>query len=262
MDLVLRKQNKKLVERVKKALPAIDNHTRIFDRKNSQTTLQLMTLTMLNGQSPLRMLRQVTAEVEKRKNALYEAQHGVALKQEKVKKLGKKQRLTSSERAELIKLKHDVGQINNKANGALKDIATLADAYENILSKNKMKDWNEEDFEKEEKKHHVRRGFDMLYRNMIEYGRGKEGTLEYLQQYGVHAQIAIAEISGYINLASDLIQKKEIIDASHLENFLDEMGSKYVHNADIVSNRLFGRDGIINRDYMHKPNGKPNGESK
>jgi len=261
MDIVLRTQNKALVERVKKALPAIDAHTRIFDRKNSQTTLKLMTLTMLGGQSPLRMLRQVTAEVEKRKNALYEAQHNIALKQEEIEKLEEKKDLTSSEKAELIQLKHIVSMINNKANGSLKDIATLADAYDNIMSNNNIKDWTEEDFENEEKKHHVRRGFDMLYRNLIEYSRGKEATLEYLQQYGVHCQIAIEEVSGYINLVTALIQKKETIDASHLEDFLDEMRDKYVHNADMVSQRIFGRDGIINKNYMHKP-GKSNGKSK
>jgi len=253
MELInLTKQNKALVERVKNALPAIDRHTRIFDRKNSQTTIQLMTLTMLGGHSPLRMLRQVTAEVEKRKNALYEAQHNVAKKQEEIDVLEEKQNLTSVEKAELIKLKHDVNQINNKANGSLKDIATLADAYDNIMSNNRIKDWNEEDFENEEKGHHVRRGFEMLYRNLVEYSRAKEATLEYLQQYGVHAQMAITEVSGYITHASNLIKEKRILDATHLENFLDEMKDKYVNNADKISNRLFGRDGIINKAYMEK----------
>ena len=253
MELInLKKQNKELVERVKKALPAIDRHTRIFDRQNSQTTLQLMTLTMLGGQSPFRMLRQVTAEVEKRKNALYEAQHSVAKVQEEIDVLEEKENLTPAERAEIIKLKHDVSQINNKANGSLKDIATLCDAYDNILSNNDMKDWNEEDFENEEKKHHVRRGFEMLYRNLIEGGRAKEGTLEYMQQYGVHAQLAVMEVSGYINSVSILIKEKKIFDASHLENFLDHMRDKYAHNADEVSKRIFGRDGIINKAYMEK----------
>ena len=253
MELInLQKQNKALVERVKKALPAIDKHTRIFDRQNSQTTIQLMTLTMLGGSSPLRMLRQVTAEVEKRKNALYDAQHTVAKTQEEIDALEKKEKLTSAEKAELIQLKYSVNQINNKANGSLKDIATLADAYENIMSNNNMKDWDEEDFENEEKKHHVRRGFEMLYRNMVEYGRAKEATLEYMQQYGVHAQMELAEMSGYINYVDTIIKDKEVIDASHLEDFLDKMRDKYVNNADIVSSRLFGRDGIINKAYMEK----------
>ena len=261
MEIVLHKQNKKLVERVKKALPALDAHARIFDRKNSQTTIQLMTLTMLNGHSPLRLLRQVTAEVEKRKGALYEAQHNVAKVQENINKLEEKKDLTPTENAELIKLKYSVTMINNKANGTLKDIATLADAYENIMSKNNMKDWTEEDFENEEKGHHIRRGFNMLYRNLVEYSRGKEATLEYLQQYGVHAQLAIAEVTGYIRVVDELVQKLETLDSSHLENFLDEMRDKYVHNADMVSDRLFGKDGIINRSYMERMNKKNKDEA-
>jgi hypothetical protein len=252
MELILKKQNKALVERVKKALPAIDKHTRFFDRKNSQTTIQLMTLTMLAGSSPLRMLRQVTAEVEKRKDALYDAQHTVAKTQEEIDVLEEKKKLTSTERAELIKLKYNVSQINNKANGSLKDIATLADAYENIMKTNGIKDWSEEEFENEEKGHHVRRSFELLYRNLVELGRAKEGTLEYMQQYGVHAQLAIAEVSGYIKFVNELIKEKRILDATHLENFLDEMRDKYVNNADKISERLFGRDGIINKAYMEK----------
>jgi len=253
MELInLKQQNKELVDRVKKALPAIDKHTRFFDRKNSQTTIQMMTLTMLGGSSPLRMLRQVTAEVEKRKTALYEAQYYVAEKQEEIDVLEEKPNLTPVEKAELIQLKYDLSQTNNKANGSLKDIATLADAYENIMKTNGMKDWTEEEFENEEKGHHVRRGFEMLYRNLVEYSRGKEATLEYLQQYGVHAQMAIAEVSGYITFVNSLIKEKRILDATHLENFLDAMKNKYIHNADKISNRLFGRDGIINKAYMEK----------
>ena len=66
--------NTHAVEKVNKYLPELEEKTRAFDRKNSQTTLSLMTLTMLNGQSPYRMMRQIMAEVEKRKGALAEAQ--------------------------------------------------------------------------------------------------------------------------------------------------------------------------------------------
>ena len=92
----------------------------------------------------------------------------------------------------------------------------------------------------------------MLYRNLLEYSRAREATLEYLQQYGVHAQMAIAEVSGYIAFVNGLIKEKRILDATHLENFLDEMKNKYVNNADKISNRLFGRDGIINKSYMEQ----------
>ena len=66
--------NQVAAARVAEKLPEIDQATRAFDRNNSATTLSMMTLTMLNGHSPMRMLRQITAEVEKRKMALAEAQ--------------------------------------------------------------------------------------------------------------------------------------------------------------------------------------------
>ena len=47
-------------------------------------------------------------------------------------------------------------------------------------------------------------------------------------------------------------KKLETIDSSHLEIFLDGMRDKYVHNADMVSDRLFGKNGIINRSYMER----------
>ena len=66
--------NKAAVARVTEKLPELTEKTRAFDRSNSQTTLNMMSLTMMNGQSPMRMLRQVLAEVEQRKMALAEAQ--------------------------------------------------------------------------------------------------------------------------------------------------------------------------------------------
>ena len=60
-DLIVNDKSSELMARVSAGLPAIQNQTRVFDRQNSQTTLTLTTLTMLSGQSPMRMMRQVMA---------------------------------------------------------------------------------------------------------------------------------------------------------------------------------------------------------
>ena len=83
--------------------------------------------------------------------------------------------------------------MESKVNGAFKDIATLIDAYENIKSKHGIEDWDETTYEAEEKKHHIRRGFEFLYRNLIQFGRPQEVTIEYLQQYGVHLKVYFVE---------------------------------------------------------------------
>ena len=46
-----------------------------------------------------------------------------------------------------------------------------------------MTDWSEEEFEESEKRHHVRRGFELMYRNLMDGGRASTATIEYMQQY-------------------------------------------------------------------------------
>ena len=66
--------NEKAVQRVTQYLPELIEKTRAFGSQNTTTTLSMMTLTMLGGQSPYRMLRQILAEVERRKGALSSSQ--------------------------------------------------------------------------------------------------------------------------------------------------------------------------------------------
>ena len=255
--LIVNNKSKELQERVSSGLPAIQKQLRVFDRKNSQTTLTLMSLTMLNGQSPMRMMRQILAEIEKRQSALYEAQYNLAKNKSNLEKLhNKKGDLNDVEEAKVIKLKHIITMIENKANGSLKDIAILMDAYDSLKKNNNIDNWSEAEFEQEEKAHHIRRGFELLYRNLIEYGRGKEASLEYLQQYGVHVQLAIAEVSGYIESVNVMIESGERMTSLHLEDFLDQMKDKYSSNADKVSKRLFGKVDITNKEYMTLIEGK------
>lgn len=244
------KINALALAKVNEFLPELDQQTRAFDRNNSQTTLSMMSLTMLNGQSPMRMMRQVMAEVEKRKMALSEAQVNHAKTQLKVEKYaGKTDALSQA------KYRHNLTSLDmleSKINGALKDIATLIDAYNNIKAKNGIEHWDEETYEREEKRHHVRRGFELMYRNLLDGGRAQTATIEYLQQYGVHPQVALTEVSGYIQYVAEQIKAKNLPHSNHLEDFLDEMADKYFANADKTSERIFGLADFVNPSYMLK----------
>ena len=235
--------------RVAEKLPEIDKATRAFDRNNSQTTISMMTLTMLNGHSPMRMLRQVTAEVEKRKMALSEAQVSHAEKRMEILELQEKDDIVSE--AKLRHAQHSLMQLENKINGSLKDIATLIDAYDNIKAKHGIDEWDEEAFEREEKRHHVRRGFELMYRNLMDGGRASTATIEYMQQYGVHPQLALTEVSGYIKHTAERIAKHELLHSNDLEEFLDAMADKYFQNADKTAERIFGTADFLNPEYMN-----------
>ena len=240
--------NQVAAARVAEKLPEIDKATRAFDRNNSQTTLSMMTLTMLNGHSPYRMLRQITAEVEKRKMALSEAQVSHAKQRVKILELEGEDDPVSE--AELKAARHGLVMMENKINGSIKDIATLIDSYENIKAKNNIDEWDEEAFEREEKRHHVRRGFELMYRNLMDGGRASTSTIEYMQQYGVHPQVAMTEVSGYLKITAQRIANHELLHSNDLEEFLDEMADKYYQNADKTAERIFGKADFINPEYM------------
>ena len=242
--------NTHAVEKVNRFLPELDEKTRAFDRNNSQTTLTMMTLTMMTGQSPYRMMRQIMAEVEKRKGALVEAQvkHARVLKE--IEKLQDSEDTVSQ--AKYRQKCVNIVTMESKINGSFKDIATLIDAYNNIKEKNGIEDWDEQAFEKEEKKHHVRRGFELMYRNLLDGGRASTSTIEYCQQYGVHPQVCLTEVSGYVQYTSERIANSDLPHANDLEEFLDEMADKYYLNADKTAERLFGKADFANNDYMYK----------
>ena len=247
------KINPQAVALVNEYLPELDEKTKFFDRNNSQSTLAMMSLTMLNGHSPMRMMRQVLAETEKRKMALAEAQVSHAKALRNIEKLQDKlfndpdnNVLSAKLRAAFVSIE----MMESKINGSFKDIATLINAYNNLKENHGVEDWSEEEFEESEKRHHVRRGFELMYRNLMDGGRASTATIEYMQQYGVHPQVGFTEVQGYIKVVNDMIMNKQIPHSNHLEDFLDEMADKYYKETDKTTQRIFGKENIISPEIM------------
>ena len=244
--------NKEAIAKVNKVLPELVEKTKAFGSGNSQTTLAMMSLTMLGGQSPYRMLRQILAEVEQRKGAVAESQIQHQKIMDNINMLEKVKSPSKIEQARLRHLRVRLHQLENKINGGFTDLATLCDAYNNIKEKNGIVDWDEQAFEKEEKKHHVRRCFELIYRNLLVKSRVSESSVEYTTQFGVHPQVAIQEVSGYLSYTEDRISKGEILHSNDLEDFLDQMAEKYIDHPDATSERLFGKKDFTNNDFMYK----------
>jgi len=258
------KINPQAVALVNEFLPELDEKTKFFDRNNSQSTLSMMSLTMLNGHSPLRMLRQVLAETEKRKMALAEAQVSHAKSLKNIDKLREKVFLEPDNKIAQAKLRAafvGIEMMESKINGSFKDIATLITAYNNLKENYKIEDWTEEEFEESEKKHHVRRSFELMYRNLMDGGRASTATIEYMQQYGVHPQVGFVEVQGYISVVNELISKQQIPHSNHLEEFLDAMADKYYKESDKTTQRIFGKENITNSEIMSLMD-KKDGESQ
>ena len=242
--------NEAAVQKVQEYLPELTEKTAAFGSSNSQSTLTLMTLTMLVGQSPYRMLRQILAEAEKRKEALAEAQVNHAKAVKRIEDL--KDSDDPIKQAEYRKNCVNLAGMEQKINGSFSDLATLIEAYNNIKEVNGIEDWDEEAFEKEEKRHHVRRAFNLMYRNLLDKGKMSTSTADYCQQFGVHPQVCLAEVSGYIHYSNKRIADGQLLHSNDLEEFLDEMAEKYFKNADKTAERLFGKADFTVTDYMYK----------
>ena len=89
-----------------------------------------------------------------------------------------------------------------------------------------------------------------MYRNLMDGGRASTATIEYMQQYGVHPQVGLIEVQGYIKIVNDMISNKQIPHSNHLEDFLDEMADKYYKETDKTTQRIFGKDNIISPEIM------------
>ena len=244
--------NKNAVAKVNEFLPELDSKTKYFDRNNSQSTLSMMSITMLNGQSPMRMMRQIMAEVEKRKMALAEAQVNHAKQLEEIEELQTKLQIDPDNNLLNAKLRQVMVGITaheSKINGSFKDIAVLIDSYNAIKENNGIEDWDEEQFEREEKRHHVRRGFELMYRNLMDGGRASTATIEYMQQYGVHPQVGLVEVQSYMNSVTDRMNNGVMPHANDLEDFLDAIADKYWTNANKTSERIYGKTDTYNTDH-------------
>ena len=226
-------------QKVQAFLPEIQEKASYF-RSNSQSTISLQTLTMLNGQSPLRMLRQIAAETDKKKRALLEAQLNLKKKQKKIQKAKDK---NDHELVSILSLQLE--DFEQSVHNAMKDIAVLSDRYNEIKTKNNITNWTEEDFEKEELGFHVRRGFELGYQQIMQGGRLGKDIIEYLQQYGVHPQVASREIIGYYSKIETDINNGIYPDVCALEAWLDAMKEKYKGEVQKVTQRIFGTDSIL-----------------
>ena len=164
----------------------INRATQAVDRKNTQTTSTLMSLTMLND-SPYRRLRQVLAQISRKKSAVEDSYF--RLKEDKIKAKQFRERGDELSIAKAERLEYGIQQSTRGIEQALKEIGFFQEIYNEIMVSHNIPDnWDEEDSEKEEIDAHLKMAFRHAIRDIMAHGRLGMGTLEYLEQYGVHPQ--------------------------------------------------------------------------
>ena len=237
------------VSDISKRMVEMDRANRTTGRKNTQTSNQLMTLTMLTD-SPYRRLRQCLAQIENKRQAL-EGNWFSFLEED----LKAKEWENSDDELSRIKLAKHVSNRHRSMmyiEGALKEIAVFQEAYDEIRKNNNIpEEWDEYDAEMDEIKHHIRQAFRQSHRDMVLTGSITQGNAEYLEQYGIHLQTARNVIGKYIAHCEKLLEEGSVPNINSLYEFLDKavevFGNEYKH---VMSH--MGLDDLVRQEFLYR----------
>ena len=219
--------DKSLVENLQNAEVAINKvqyTERIWDRSRSQFMLKHLTCSQADNWT---RLRQVSAEMARKRMALNEAKFGYmeAVAKAKIKKQKHEQEVDPLKRElleiQVAKMDSQNAELLVKVEGALKEIETLAEMHDQL--KEIIGDVSEEEFEKAQVQSHIKRAMTQSIREVREKKVIGCGNQEYLEQVGVCVTSAMTEIQQY------LIQEKTsgVANTSLLHSFVDDFAERY-----------------------------------
>jgi len=240
------------IAKISERMVEMERANNSLGRRNTQTTNQLMTLTMMTD-SPYRRLRQCLSQIERKKQALKEHFFKFQKQQLEIKEWEKED--TPLARINIAEARSGAESMKVYIDGALKEIAVFQDAYEEIRKNNDIPLlWDEEDAELDEIRHHVRQAFLQSHRDMILTGTITQGNAEYLSQYGIHLQTARNYIATYIASVEKMINEEgKMPNIDHLYEFLDScveiFGEEYIK----VMNHI-GITELVRSEWLFKNN--------
>ena len=254
MDLILKnpsvlKIDSDALEKIESRLPEIKRARNSAGRKNTQTTSQLMTLNIA-GDSPYRHLRQILAQIERKREALQASYFKLKKDDIRLKNLRSKTDELSEVQAQEIESRMESSRIY--IDGALKEIGTFQDAYEEIRdSHNIPEKWDEKDSEKAEIRHHIKMAFRNSFQEMMSTGMIGRGSAEYLEQFGVHPQSARKYLHDYIVQNEKLMDSGKEPTIEHFHKFLDSMADKFQESHKLCMKRI-GLKTLVRDEWCYR----------
>lgn len=233
-------------------MPVVNKKISAFQKQNSQTTTSLMTLNMIDS-APYRVIRQILAQVQKKRTALKENIYKLEKKKIKYNNFQKKSNLTNLEELEMKKIACDIIDAQGYIESTLKELGGLKRRYEEIC-KNKgiPEDWDETDFEQQEIEHHIKSMFRNGLRDRLQ-GSHNMGTMEYFSQFGINSVYAYFLIDDYIRQIKEAINNGKGIGIESEYEFLDKMYEIFKDEYKKAAKRI-GLDSITHVDFLMKDN--------
>jgi hypothetical protein len=227
-------QNTALVDQ---ALDNTKDLQQIWNRSHSQWMWRHLNLSY---HSPHKNMRQIAAEVVRKKQALNEAKWGQIKSEIKIKKI--EEQLSKPElldywgevelKVKLAQLQEGMAEGITYIEGAMKDVLSLNDLYEQL--KLQVNSFTEEDIEAEETKAHLKRSLVQSIRDVRQSGCITKGEQEYLEQIGVNPMKVQRLMKEYV--AQEATAQDWSVTGLH--QFVDELTDQLVDVAKVDKIRM------------------------
>ena len=212
------------LENAQKAIEKVQYTARIWDRSRSQYMIKFLTCSNADGW--LRM-RQLGAEMDRKRQALSEAKYGYMKHLTKAKIKREEMEGETSENKRLLleieaaEFEATAGETMVKFEGALKEVETLAKMHDEL--KERLGDITEEEFEKAQAKSHIKRAVNQAVREVKQDGKIHCGNAEYLEQSGLCTTAILKDIFIFLEEESEA----GVGHTGMLHKFLDDTADKY-----------------------------------
>ena len=237
---------------------AIQNTNELHNIWNHSHTQWMWKHLNLSWHAPLKNMRQISAEISRKKGALNEAKWKHVQNEVKIKKI--EEELSKPElldywrevdlKIKLAQLQEGLAEGSTHIEGAMKDILALNELFEQL--KSKVSSFSEEDVEKEETKTHLKRSIVQCIRDIRQGGSITKGEQEYLEQIGVNPMKMQNILREYVKSEA----AADTWDVSGLYEFVDGVVEELAehHQVDKVRMNLqgFESEAIGNITYDNK----------
>jgi hypothetical protein len=230
-------ENTQLVDQ---ALTNTNELQNIWNRSHSQWDWKHINL---HYHSNFKNVRQIAAEVNRKKQALDEAKWKHVRNEIEIKKIEEKLNSGELDYWEEVDLKIDLAEKREQMasgstyiEGAMKDILSLNALYDEM--KEQFEGFTETDFELEESKSHLKRSLVQCIRDVRQTGSITKGEQEYLEQIGVNPSKMLAKIRQYVEEE----RKVDSWDTRMLHEFVDHCTKELIEvlQVDKVRMELMG----------------------
>jgi hypothetical protein len=221
---------------IKESLPEIQRSTSLFFKTQSQFMDSMLTV---SHNTPLRNIRQILAEMNQVREAIKEAV--IKLKKKEIE-LKMKHRDLANEKDELkgdlleveiLEIQSNADSTRGYISGAIRKLTNYTEQYNSIIAKHNIKDFTEEDFEKEEERYHIMKAFEQgLCSARSHGGTIDEGNHIYFSQIGINGYHAQVEVDNYLKTERDLLSKNIVPSHAMYIAFLNNMADHFAGSAE------------------------------